>query len=154
MAQGRKNTPTLVTELRGNPGKRPLPEEIYVERNIGDAPAWFNSEQLAAWNHIIDNAPEGLIKFIDESTLIAHCCAVAQHKEATLMIGREGAVVEASQGGTKKSDWFNVQAKCVEQIIKTSSEMGLTPASRSKVAASKGKSANKFSGNGKRAASA
>lgn len=147
---GRKNIPSLVHELRGNPGGRPIPKQIEVHGDIEDAPEWFNEEQLKAWNHVIKNAPPSLLKLCDESTLIAHCCAVAAHKEATLMLGREGYVQETLTGATKRNEWFHVQSKAAEQILKTSSEMGFTPASRSKVSASQAKSKNKFSENGNR----
>lgn len=150
---GRKHTPAVLHELRGNPGKRPIPEQIDVDGDIDECPDWFTDEELAVWDHVVNNMPPQLLTILDKGTLVTHCIAVALHKEATLEMRKTGAVViSESSGTTKRSEWFMIQSKAAEIILKTSAEMGMTPASRTKVSAGQAKKANKFTGNGKRSA--
>lgn len=151
--RGRKPIHAVVQELRGNPGGRPIPDQIHVDGDIGDAPDWFTDEERAVWAHVVDHMPPGLLTILDKGTLIAHCVASAMHKEATLEMRKTGAVVESPVSGTtKRSEWFMIQSKASEIVLKTSAEMGMTPASRTKVSAGQAKKANKFTGNGKRSA--
>jgi P27 family predicted phage terminase small subunit len=153
MSKGRKPKPNTLKLIEGNLGGRPLPEELECDIEIGDPPDWFNEEELAAWNHVIEVAPPNLLKGIDWNLIVLYCEAVAEHKEASLRLKREGYIVDASRGGTKRNDWHVVKNGAAEKIIKIGSEIGFSPASRSKVVPQGGKKGNKFGNNGKRSAS-
>lgn len=154
MPSGRKPKPNVLKVINNNPGGRPLPEELEIEGELGGAPDWFSEEELLAWNNILEAAPPGLLTSVDHNLLVIYCQACAEHKEASLMLKSEGYVVESLTGAKKKNEWVVVKNRAAEIMLKTGSEMGFTPASRSKVSASGGsKKGNKFSGNGKRSAS-
>ena len=147
---GRKSKPNIVKLLENNPGGRPLPEEIKLEGEAGSAPEWFNEDQREAWDDITAAAPPDLLKAADRNLLVIYCQAVGEHKEASLRLEAEGYIVEAVRGGTKRNDWVAVKNRAAEIMLKAGSEMGFTPASRSKVVSQgKGKT-NRFKTNGRR----
>lgn len=144
--------PAIVKLLENNPGGRPIEEEVEAVGDLSEMPEWFDDEQKLVWDYTMKHAPKGVLKFIDQSAMVAYCVAVATHKEATLRLGREGFVETSARETTKRSEWFHIQAKAAEQMLKYAAEMGFTPASRSKVFAGSGqdKKANEFANNGRR----
>jgi P27 family predicted phage terminase small subunit len=151
MTAGRKTKPNALKLIENNPGGRPLPDEIEIEGAIGEPPEWFEQDETDAWNDVVEAAPPGLLTAVDANLLTIYSQAVAEYKEASLRLKKEGYIVEASRGAMKRNDWVLVKNKAAELMLKAGSEMGFTPASRSKVSTGNGKGkSNKFGSNGKK----
>lgn len=134
---GRKPKPTHMKRLQGNPGKRPLnAREPKPNGNLKAPPSHFSVEQIAVWNYAIENAPPGLLKNLDLSTLEVWTTACVLHREAMELVRKDGLVVTAPSGylmANPALSSLNTQAGI---MLKSAGELGFTPSSRSRISIS------------------
>ena len=149
--RGRKATPTHLKLLNGNPGHRPLnKDEPIPEGNLFDPPAWMNDSQKEVWRHAIANAPKGLLRRLDGSILSAWVVAEDLHREATEKVNQFGMVVKAPSGVPIQSPFLSIINRQAEIKMKAISELGFSPASRTRVkvqGAGEGAKTNRFAEN-------
>lgn len=132
---GRKRVPTHLKIMRGNPGGRPLNHREPIPRgNLKEAPEWMTEDQKAAWNYAIENAPAGLLKKLDASVLVTWVIAQDLHRTASQHVSEHGrTVVNEKTLCVSISPEVNIIEKASGIMIRSASELGFTPASRSKV---------------------
>ena len=83
--KGRKPVPTHLKVLRGNPGKRRLNDnEPKPDGELSDPPEWMSESQKQGWIYAIENAPDGLLKKLDRSVLVAWVIAEDLHRQASI----------------------------------------------------------------------
>ncbi|MEW6132079.1 MAG: P27 family phage terminase small subunit [Pseudomonadota bacterium] len=125
--RGRKKTPTLLKIISGRPASELPQHEPKVEGDIGAAPEWFSPSQREAWDYAVQHAPAGLLKSLDESILTAWTLAFDAMRQASEKI--KTAV---------DNDEFRALSRVLAQqsgiLVRTSSELGFSPASRARVA--------------------
>jgi P27 family predicted phage terminase small subunit len=133
---GRKPIPTKLKLLRGNPGKRPLPEnEPQPQVRLPSAPTFLSEEGKREWKRTGRRLQSlGLMTEIDTSALAAYCQAWARWKEAEEMLNQFGAVIKVG-GSLQPSPYLSVANKAMAQMVKLLAEFGMTPSSRSRVTA-------------------
>lgn len=129
--------PTSLKLLAGNPGKRPLnAAEPKPDPAIPDCPDHLTPEARAEWDRIVPELEAlGLLTRIDRAALAAYCTAYGRWVEAERMVKEHGLTVETPNGYPVKSPWLSTADKALDQLRKFIQEFGLSPASRSKVAA-------------------
>lgn len=68
-------TPTALKALRGNPGKRPIPEgEPMPSASTPRPPADLDGEALAEWKRVVPELESlGLVTVLDRAYLVAYC---------------------------------------------------------------------------------
>ena len=94
--RGRKPVPTHLKVLRGNPGKRRLnDQEPKPEGELADPPEWMSESQKQGWIYAIENAPDGLLKKLDRSALVAWVVAEDLHRHASIMVEKFGILTKA-----------------------------------------------------------
>lgn len=132
---GRKNVPTALKLIRGNPGRRPLPEnEPKPEAKIPDAPAHLSEKSRAHWDNIAEMLHAAKVMTVmDDKALELLCDAYVRYIEANDQILKFGMVVKAPSGFPVQSPYLTIANKAFEQIKAILVEFGMTPASRTKV---------------------
>lgn len=140
--RGRKATPTHLKLLHGNPGKRALnpaePEPAGMLSAI-QPPEWYDAEHRKVWRTAIDAAPIGLLKELDASIMNIWVCAYVKHQAALM----QQALLDENNGlplltKTKKGDfvespYLKIASRQAALMIKAASEMGFTPAARTRI---------------------
>lgn len=140
MGVGRKPTPSVIKELRGNPGKRPpLIENEARPESGADRPDWLTPAAKAHWTIVakqLDNA--GVLTKMDQTALAMYCESFARWQEAQKHCAEPGGMlVKTSNGFWVQSPWVQISNKAFEQVIKMLVEFGMTPSSRTRVGAAK-----------------
>ena len=135
MARGRRPLPSPLKLIRGNPSKRPLPQgEPQPARDMPEPPAFLGMIGLAEWHRL---APElhriGVLTMADRATLSAYCkfyerwaVAEAQLHEELLVTSPSGYLIQHALVG--------VANRAADLMLKYMVELGLTPASRVRLA--------------------
>jgi P27 family predicted phage terminase small subunit len=70
---------------------------------------------------------------VDTGTLALYCQAFGQWGEAQRELKRKALVIKNSRGDEVVSPWVRVSNMAVQQMVKLASELGITPASRSRI---------------------
>lgn len=120
--------------IRGNPGRRPLPEnEPEIPSEIPDPPQHLNKKAKEEWGRITPDLERyGLLTKIDGSALGAYCDYYAQWAEASAKIKKDGMIIQTAFG-PQINPWLRISNKAIEGMKKILVEFGMTPSSRSRV---------------------
>jgi len=150
----RKRTPTALRILTGNPSGQKLPDaEPQHEELCEDTPPpeYLTGVAREEWLHVVPLlAKSGVLMTTDERTVAAYCNAWAHYLEAQERLTKDGFVqvfvnklgmphAQMSVGCKAALEWSKELRHCMN-------ELGLTPASRSKVVVDKAKQAKKAGG--------
>ena len=138
--RGRKPKPTILKLLAGNPGHQRLNhQEPRPGRLATDVPAVLagNAEATAEWARVIVPAIHlGQIAVTDFALAVGHCVQWACWRSQLDDAGRHAHVIGV---GRDKYPRPNVARQMANQslalLIRIDAELGLTPASRSRVTA-------------------
>lgn len=132
--RGRKPTPTALKIVRGNPGKRPLPEDELTLQRGATVPDWLTPDAAKHWPTIAQQLEEaGVLTVIDAPALALYCESFARWKQATNHILKHGQVITSPTGVVKQSPYLLIASKAHDQMAKMLIEFGMTPSSRSRV---------------------
>ena len=132
--RGRKATPTAIKVATGNPGRRPLPKhEPKPIRGMPDAPAWMSDSQRAIWEYAVEQAPAGVLSSMDWTVFTVYVVAAAAHQDAALKCAELGTVITTTNGNEVQAPWVGMLNRQALILLRACSELGFTPASRSKV---------------------
>lgn len=132
---GRPAKPTHLKIVQGNPGKRALPKG--EPKPAGDLsktpPTWLPDEAKKEWRFIMKHAPAGLLKLVDESSMIVYVIAKATHRQAAEQLARESLTLTSANGGNIQNPLVGVMNRQAEIMLKAAAQMGFSPSSRTKV---------------------
>lgn len=133
--RGTRPKPTAIKLLAGNPGHRPLQKnEPQPTEAMAGAPAWMSDTQRELWQTVVDSAPPGLLKTIDEGAMVAYIVAADIHRAAAEAIAKHGMLIkDKNTGAPVLNPFISVVAKQATVMMRAASEMGFTPSSRSRV---------------------
>jgi P27 family predicted phage terminase small subunit len=139
--RGRKPVPTHLKIIRGNPGKRPLPENEPQPEFGAEMPAWLSDVAKEHWPAIATQLEEiGLLTKLDAPALAIYCEAFVQWKSANDIVIKHGPIVKHPKTGyPMRSPYLRVAKDAFDQMIKMMSEFGMTPTSRARVTTTKKK---------------
>ena len=136
---GRRPKPTAIHALNGNPSRLNLAERTKNEPQpapIAPAcPDFLNADGKKEWARAIALLePIGLATGADMAALAIYCQIYGRWAEASRMLLKHGSIMKAPNGTLKQSPYLPIAVKCEEQMRPYLVELGLTPASRSKIA--------------------
>ena len=133
--RGRKPTPTMLAELRGNPnhGRKKNHAEPKPVGDLIDAPAWLSEDQKEGWRYALRNAPPGLLKLIDRGALAVWVVAEDIHRRASEGEQKTGLLVKGKDGLPDPSPFLPIINKQAQIMLKAASELGFTPVSRPRI---------------------
>lgn len=125
--------------LAGNPGRRPLPDkEPDVEIKIPDPPELLEGVALDQWQRLSREFFKlGIMSEIDRDALAIYCKLYDRWTEAEGKIKTEGLTLKTINGNIIQSPYVGIVNRCVELMNKYLIEFGMTPSSRTRVAAKK-----------------
>src|SRR5690349_17626110 len=113
---GRKQVPTALKKLRGNPGKRPLNErEPQPEGLIGTPPSNFTSVEKAVWADTVAAMPN-VYTAADRALMEAWCTVVAQFRKVRAELNRGEMVLVDPSGATVRHPYTTILRELRDQI--------------------------------------
>lgn len=157
--QGRKRKPGKLRELEGNPGHRKIPKEAKIDQSIGAAPEHLGPIGRAFWKRVVGAMPPGVYTAADRGCLELCCMQyemlrlakreLAGFLGATESGGRLPVREEQGEGqpagtclvtpnGSLQTNPLVTQINRHTLILaRYLAELGLTPASRSRLSLEK-----------------
>lgn len=137
MAQGRKPKPTAIKELEGNPGKRELNNnEPKPLKKAPSCPKWLDDEAKKEWKRLSKQMEQlGILTEVDMTAFAGYCQAYARWKEAEEFVSKHGAIVKTPSGYWQQVPQVAIAQKYLGIMKNFCQEFGLTPSSRSRIAA-------------------
>ena len=140
MMRGRKPKPTAVKIAEGNPGKRringrePKPPAS-LPASLPDCPSHLSDTAKLEWDRIAVSLNRvGLLTQVDRSTMAGYCQCYGRWVEAELRLAETPAILRMPSGYIQQSPWLTIANKQLELMARYMAELGLTPASRSRLA--------------------
>ena len=137
MPRGPRPKPTAVRRMQGNPGKRaynhdePIPPE-----EMPDCPRHLGETARAEWDRLAAVLFRmGVLTTVDRAALAAYCQCYGRWAEAEEKLQTTPMLLKTSTGYVQQSPWLSIANKQLELMGRYMAELGLTPASRSRVAA-------------------
>ena len=134
---GRKPVPTEIKKIKGTLQKcrnrRPQPQPGGF---LGDPPDYMSDSAKEAWRYAIANAPPGLLTALDAAVLERWANCASLYREALGKINRAGVsgmLIKAPNGTLRRSPLMDVIRDLATEMKGYETEMGFTPASRSRV---------------------
>lgn len=137
--KGRKQIPTELKLLQG--GQNINYDSPKVRKQISDsAPDFLEGYARELWKKAVDECPAGMLASLDFATLASWCIAVEGLRDAVEQFRDEGK--EYSIMGPNGMRRINPLAKAINTqtmaVLRTVSELGFSPVSRSKVKVEEG----------------
>ena len=134
--RGRKPKPKALKLIQGNPGKRPINgREPKPPSSRPTCPAHLSPTAKAEWKRLgADLNKIGLLTQIDRAVLAAYCHAYGRWVEAEKKLQETPMILKTPAGYVQASPWLTISSKQLELMAKFMVELGLTPASRSRLA--------------------
>ena len=130
MKPGPSPIPTVLKELRGNPGQRRLNKsEPQPKPGFPACPDHLGPTARGVWEYLRENLPPTLITRVDLYALEIFCNAVALYRQAVQDIKDGTFPAEGSQSPFPHTI-MNQSIKVIRQFCH---EFGLTPAARSRL---------------------
>jgi P27 family predicted phage terminase small subunit len=132
---GPPRKPTAWRRAEGNRGKRawnhaePVPPE-----GVPDCPDHLGEEARAEWHRLAETlVGMGVISQIDRAVLAAYCQAYGRWVEAEEKLKETPLLIRTPSGYVQQSPWLGIANRQMELMGRYMVEIGLTPASRSRI---------------------
>lgn len=134
--RGRIPKPTAVKIIEGNPGKRRINgSEPKPPSSLPDCPDYLAPEAKAEWARLAGVLNQiGLLTQVDRTLMAAYCQTYARWVEAERKLAETPLILRTPAGYIQQSPWLSISNKQLELMAKYMTELGLTPASRSRLA--------------------
>lgn len=142
---GRRPKPTRLKILTGNPGKKRLPVgEPQPDVEALRCPKWLSDGAKAEWRRTVPKLVKLRITTnVDRGILEGYCEAHAEFEESTRLIKEQGHIIEEDRFNrdgekigtiTKVNPLVRVRREALILMRQYATELGMTPASRPKLA--------------------
>lgn len=132
--------PTALKLIRGNPGKRALPESEPVAPAMQNLlpPEWLSEPARRYWGEIAPMLADcGILTQADRTAFEGLCDAYARWREASEMLAKTPMIVKAPTSGyLMPNPMIAITNTAFGQLRAMLVEFGMTPAARSRVTAS------------------
>ena len=94
----------------------------------------MSESQKQGWAYAIENAPDGLLKKLDRSILVAWVVAEDLHRQASMMLEKFGILTKTpNTGQPMQSPYLPIVNRQAFIMLKAAEQLGFTPAARSRV---------------------
>lgn len=137
MIRGGKPKPTALRRLEGNPGKRGYNHaEPVVPDGVPGCPEHLGDVAREEWHRLVLVLHKmGVVTLIDRAALAAYCQCYGRWVEAEERLKATPLLMKTPSGYVQQSPWLSVSNRQLELMGRFMSELGITPAARSRVAA-------------------
>src|SRR5579863_5534758 len=133
----RRQKPTALKKLEGNPGKRKLNDnEPQPDPGRPEMPRGLAPEAAAEWKRILPMLEQmGVLTVVDGTALAAYCSCYAQWRQADRHVAKFGIViatvdVETGQAVLKANPAVRIRSDALRLMNTFLSKFGLDPKSR------------------------
>ncbi len=134
---GRKPLPVAVKKIKGTLQKcRANPREPEPAGMLCTPPEYMPDAANEAWNYAVANSPPGLLSALDGAVLERWANCSGMYREALAKINRSGVsgmLIKTPTGILRRSPLMDVIRDLALEMKGYESEMGFTPAARSRV---------------------
>lgn len=133
--KGRIPKPTELKRLAGTLRKsRQNLDEPQPEAGTPEPPADLDARAQAAWSYYAPIlATCRVLTLADREILACFCAAAGRRSQAEEELAKSGPVVKSPSGYPIQNPWLAIANKALEQILRFGQELGLSPASRTRV---------------------
>ncbi len=135
---GRKPLPTTVKKIKGTLQKcRINPREPKPVGDLVEPPAYMSEGAKEAWHYAVANSPSGLLSALDGAVLERWANCSGMYREVLAKInqsGISGMLMKTPSGILRRSPLMDVIRDLAMEMKGYETELGFTPASRSRVA--------------------
>ena len=133
--KGRTPKPTEIKKLAGTLRKhRQNLDEPQPEAGTPEPPADLDTRARAAWDRYGPILAKcRVITLADREMLACFCGAAGRRSQAEEELAKSGPVVKSPSGYPIQNPWLAILNKALEQILRFGQELGLSPASRTRV---------------------
>lgn len=140
--RGRKPKPVELKILQGNPGKRPIPDDIPQPEKlytVPEAPAWLDDYAKEIWNDLaLKLTKAGILSELDINVLAYYCSAASicimarkriEEKTMIMTFKNEDGTLKHAQ----KSPFITVYREALDDVIRLGAQLGLSPSERARL---------------------
>ncbi len=132
--RGPKPQPTKLKELRGNPGRRPLPENEPQPETLPflpKPPSFLDRAAKAHWKKVGPTLQaSGLLTTIDLTAFAMYCHVYSAWLNAVKEAQKVDLTYVTDSGQIKAHPWHKIASDYLDQTFKMMREFGMTPSSR------------------------
>lgn len=141
MVAGRPRTPTALKQTKGNPGRKPLPEEesSVPPAQLTPPPKRVRLQKHAAdkWKQLLPIVTDmGVMSMGDLEMFGNLCIELGKMDEALVMIKQQGKMVDKTLSTNivvkAPNPWLGIYNEALKAVKSLAGEFGLTPATRGK----------------------
>jgi P27 family predicted phage terminase small subunit len=137
--RGRKPKPTFLKLVEGNSGHRPLNhDEPVPDGDLVDGPDELSPDQRRMWARMLKNAPEGMLRRLDEAVFASYVISYCALLKANQKITELGEICKVNNVESI-NPYVSMARNANAAMIKAAAELGFTPSSRSRVKTKSGK---------------
>jgi P27 family predicted phage terminase small subunit len=142
---GPRPTPTHLRLLRGNPSKRPVPNEPQpaIPDGMPEAPPFLGAYGRDEWwSTGVQLYQLGLLTVVDVQPFAAYCQSVHLWRTAIEKLKAmaendptmAALLVKSRNGNAMQNPLFLTARQCANDMLRYAAEFGLTPAARARIA--------------------
>lgn len=107
---------------------------VLPSASLPDCPPHLNEGAREEWYRLVDTLVEmGVVTVVDRAALAAYCQAWARWVEAEEKLAETPVLLKTPSGYVQQSPWLSIANKQLVLMGRYMAELGLTPASRSRV---------------------
>lgn len=138
MAKGRPPKPTEAKKRAGNPGKRPLPENVQVGgRGVPERRKGMSARVRAIWEEVVPLMDPAVLDRADAVALEAFCLAVLAMRDAERRLTTSGKgggfLVTQPSGRVARHPAFDIFDRSASIVRQYAEQFGLTPSARARL---------------------
>jgi P27 family predicted phage terminase small subunit len=129
--RGPQPQPTALKEFRGNPGKRPLPENE-PQPPEGKIVPPFDLDDIGqqVWDIMLKQSPPSMLRPYDSLSLWQFCDAWSDFFAADAIVKEEGRIAVSEKGGQYQHPAVGMKNKAAQRIKQLGSLFGWSPSDR------------------------
>jgi P27 family predicted phage terminase small subunit len=137
MIRGRKPKPTALRRADGNPGKRGFnADEPVPPDGLPDCPSHLCMDAREEWDRLAGTLHAmGVLTLVDRAVMAAYCQSWGRWVEAEEKLKVTPTLLKSPSGYVQQSPWLSIANKQLELMSRYMTELGLTPAARSRIVA-------------------
>lgn len=127
--------PTATKRLEGNPGKRKLNQNEPKPRSRRPKmPDYFSQDQEAVWRRVTrELRAMQVMTSADADVITLLVEAIVERREAQVIVAKDGATIMSPNGYPTVHPLSGKVNKLGAQILRLLEQLGMTPASRSRI---------------------
>jgi P27 family predicted phage terminase small subunit len=135
MRRGPKPVPTALRRAQGNPGKRAYNhDEPVAPKGLPTCPGHLSKAAQDEWDRLAQVLHEmGVVTLVDRAALAAYCQCYGRWVEAEEKLQSTPMLLKTATGYVQQSPWLSISNKQLELMGRYMTELGLTPAARSRI---------------------